>query len=282
MDDWRITGDLDVFDAAAGPFLRADPTRNTSHLTILDTLRRAGPHAFGPADPVFGWIGAPKPVAAFLCTPDLPVLLTDVAGDAGDAARALAEVLPVAASGVNAEPSAAAAFADAWRARTGATPWPLQRQRLYRLDALVPPRRMPPGGSRVATSADASRVMAWLDGFASEAGHGAPRAVAEERLDSGCVHLWEVDGEPVAMAGRTPALDGMTRVAPVYTPRAHRRRGYGAAVTAAVSRAAIDLGLDDIVLFTDLANPTSNGIYQALGYRPVADRVLLGFTGGNA
>lgn len=275
MDAWRITGDLDAFEAVAGPLLRADPTRNTTQLTILDTLRQNGPHAYGPADPVFGWLGGPDPFAAFLCTPEFPLLLTSITDDA---ARALVDVLPIVPTGVNAEPSAATAFASAWQDRTGATSWPLMEQRLYRLGDLVPPDPAPSGTPRTATSGDASLVLAWYGEFGDETGGGIPRAVQEERLRSGLVILWEVDGEPVSMAGRTPTLDGMTRVAPVYTPSAHRRHGYGAAATAAVSRAALDAGVRDVVLFTDLANPTSNGVYRSIGYRPVTDRVLLGFT----
>jgi predicted GNAT family acetyltransferase len=48
-------------------------------------------------------------------------------------------------------------------------------------------------------------------------------------------------------------------------------------VTAAVSKAALDAGAAEVLLFTDLANPTSNALYQRLGYRPVADRILLIF-----
>ena len=32
-----------------------------------------------------------------------------------------------------------------------------------------------------------------------------------------------------------------------------------------------------MVLYTDLANPTSNALYQRLGYRPVEDRVIFSF-----
>jgi predicted GNAT family acetyltransferase len=49
-------------------------------------------------------------------------------------------------------------------------------------------------------------------------------------------------------------------------------------VTAAVTRAALDAGAEHVVLFTDLANPTSNGVYQRLGYRPVSDRLMVGFS----
>ena len=87
--------------------------------------------------------------------------------------------------------------------------------------------------------------------------------------------LWEADGEPVAMAGLTRTVAGVARVSGVYTPPAHRQRGFGGAVTAAVSRQALDAGAAAVVLYTDLANPTSNALYPRLGYRPVEDRVLL-------
>jgi RimJ/RimL family protein N-acetyltransferase len=39
----------------------------------------------------------------------------------------------------------------------------------------------------------------------------------------------------------------------------------------------LDAGLRAAVLYTDLANPVSNALYQRLGYRPVEDRVMLSF-----
>jgi predicted GNAT family acetyltransferase len=69
----------------------------------------------------------------------------------------------------------------------------------------------------------------------------------------------------------------MVRVGYVYTPPELRGRGYAGAATAAVSRAALEDGVAGVLLFTDLANPTSNALYQRLGYRPVEDRVILTF-----
>ncbi|WP_084609017.1 GNAT family N-acetyltransferase [Thermocrispum agreste] len=85
--------------------------------------------------------------------------------------------------------------------------------------------------------------------------------------------LWHDDGVVRSMARASAQLHGMSRVGMVYTPPEHRRRGYGAAVTAAVSQWALDQGARDVVLFTDLDNPTSNSIYQKIGYRPVYDAV---------
>ena len=93
----------------------------------------------------------------------------------------------------------------------------------------------------------------------------------------GGLTLWETAGEPVSMAGLTRPAAGQVRVGPVYTPPAHRGRGYGGAVTAAVSQAARDAGAAEVVLFTDLANPTSNALYQRLGYEAVSDRAIFSF-----
>jgi len=70
---------------------------------------------------------------------------------------------------------------------------------------------------------------------------------------------------------------GMLRVGPVYTPPELRGHGYASAVTAAASLRAREAGAQEVLLYTDLANPTSNSIYQRIGYRPVEDRVVLAF-----
>ncbi len=69
----------------------------------------------------------------------------------------------------------------------------------------------------------------------------------------------------------TSPVAGVVRIMSVYTPPEHRRRGYASACVAAVSTWARAQGVDTCVLYTDLANPTSNKIYQAIGYRPVED-----------
>jgi uncharacterized protein len=58
---------------------------------------------------------------------------------------------------------------------------------------------------------------------------------------------------------------------PVYTPPALCRRGYASACVAALSARLLTEGRRLCFLYTDLANPTSNAIYQKIGYRPVYD-----------
>lgn len=68
--------------------------------------------------------------------------------------------------------------------------------------------------------------------------------------------------------------DGFARIGPVYTPPDRRGRGYAAGVTARAARAILDAGATPC-LFTDLANPTSNGVYQRIGFEPVLDTVTV-------
>ena len=82
--------------------------------------------------------------------------------------------------------------------------------------------------------------------------------------------VWD-NGQPVAMAAKVrPTRNGMT-ISLVYTPPEQRRHGYATACVAALSQQLLDEGWQFCTLFTDLANPTSNSIYQKIGYQPVAD-----------
>ena len=89
--------------------------------------------------------------------------------------------------------------------------------------------------------------------------------------------LWDDGGTPVSMAMLRAPSAGVSRIGPVFTPRSSRGRGYGSAVTAAASDLARRGGVDDVVLFADLANPTSNGIYRQIGFAPVGDSVRIDF-----
>ncbi|MFC7479146.1 GNAT family N-acetyltransferase [Luedemannella flava] len=101
--------------------------------------------------------------------------------------------------------------------------------------------------------------------------------MVDAHLTEGGLTVWEADGTPVAFAGHRRAIAGTSRLGPVYTPAEHRRRGYGAAVTVAAAQAARAAGATEVVLFTNLANPTSNGVYLRVGFRPVGDRVVIAF-----
>jgi GNAT superfamily N-acetyltransferase len=273
---WHLTENVDDFWSAGSGFLRSRPVENSLPLTLTDTLRTRDRHYYGPADPLFGWWeSAGEVTGVCLQTPPHPLII------AGAPSTTMPELATLLAErplpGLNAPAETAEAFGTAWRELTGASVSVRMQTRLFRLDGLTPPSPAPPGRARVADVSDRELLVSWLTDFESTA-HGADSdagRVADDKLTYGGLTLWEVDGTPVSLAGNTRPEGGVVRVAPVYTPPELRGRGYGAAVTSAVSQAALDAGADEVVLFTDLANPTSNALYQRLGYRPIETRVVL-------
>ena len=167
----------------------------------------------------------------------------------------------------------------------------VEHQRLFEVTELVDPP-LPPGRLRPANSEDAELVTAWFRAFHADADEQAGREPdpsseqhfgredVADRVTGGRVWLWEEPaGKVVHLTGHTAPAYGVVRVGPVYTPRRHRGRGYASAAVAEVSRRLLDVG-HRVCLFTDQANPTSNRIYQRLGYRPVADMGSVVVDGG--
>jgi GNAT superfamily N-acetyltransferase len=160
-----------------------------------------------------------------------------------------------------------------------------ERTRLHLLGDLVEPAAVP-GRLRLAVAADADLALEWFDAFERDAAEQAGREGGEPiepqdeplmlaRIAQGRVWFWEdASGERVHLTGANLPVFGVARVGPVYTPKEQRGRGYASAAVAAVSQLLLDVDAK-VCLFTDQANPTSNKIYEALGYRPVVDMAHL-------
>ncbi|KUN21290.1 acetyltransferase [Streptomyces antibioticus] len=281
---WHLTEDLDDFLARAGTFLRSRPVLHTVQLTVTERLRTYGSRAYGDETPVFGVLERDGAVrAAWFRTPPHWLTLTPLAAEDAAALAAHLAGLGHPLPGVSADRGTAVAFAEAWRRHTGAEVTPWQHQRLYRLAEPTAPDPMPPGRARIAGKADRELLVRWFDGFLDDVGKtaaGDSEAWADARVEHGGALLWETpDGIPVSLAAEHPMIAGQVRVGPVYTPPEQRGRGYAAAVTDAAGRAAREAGAEEVLLFADLANPTSNGVYQRVGYRGVADFTVYDFTG---
>jgi GNAT superfamily N-acetyltransferase len=273
----RFHPDVGDFAASAGRWYGRSPVNHTVELSLL-----RGPLP-GEQPPLLMTVWEDgEVVGAAMQTPPLPLLCGGLAlapiGEVVGAMRAEVPVLP----GVRGLRPAAEAFAERWRAETGAAPVLTTAERLYRLTTLTAPTGVR-GGHRVARAADLPVLIRYQCEFAAEAfGHGPDPRTAEANVaaaaGAGNVYLlWLADGAPVSMAGvRAPAA-GVSRIGPVYTPPDVRGRGFGSAVTAAACRWALAAGAAQVVLFADLANPTSNHIYRRLGFVPVADSATISF-----
>ncbi|KUN14577.1 acetyltransferase [Streptomyces corchorusii] len=274
-DAWHLTEDIDHFLTRAGDFLRSRPALHNTPLTRLEKWRTQ-PGAFTPGAVLFGRLeSAGETQAIFYRPPTRRLTLTPLSPEQAEALAVHLTGLGHTLAGVTADHDTATAFAEAWQRHTGATPTLRVRMHLYRLDTLTPPNPHPDGHSRPVREQDHDHLMRWCRELAVDLGEKVTidaSSWASTRFAEKTYTFWETpDGTPVSMAGVNPMIAGMVRVDPVYTPVDFRGRGYAAAVTAEVSRAARAAGATEVVLFTDAGNPTSNAFYQRLGYRRIAD-----------
>jgi len=279
---WTFTVDPERYAEQVLDLLSARPDANTVALTVLETLR-AG-QRFSETDPLFGWFTDGGAVTgAVSMTPPYGVLLGELPDGSEDELVAGLRERGAGVPDVMGTVEAAERFAASWTAGRGLRTELAMRHRLYTLDDLRPPDPPPAGRARAAVADDLDLVMRWLVDFHDEAEASAAspqRAIYQRRVELGLLWLWQDErATPVSMASRNVLVAGVSRIGPVYTPPAARRHGYGAAVTAACTRDALDGGARQVVLFTDLANPTSNAIYQQIGFRAVDDRLILRFVG---
>jgi GNAT superfamily N-acetyltransferase len=276
--EFRRFASVDDFLAIAGPYLTA---REAEHNLILGVASSLEPSSVAPDrnSPSFAVVlgGGGDVLAALLRKPPYNPVLSEVVDVAAvdvlvDALRD--EPYP----GVIGPKRAAARFAAQWRRRTGATERLVMEERIFALDRVAPPPRPAAGTWRTARPDDRDLVARWVVAFVADAGvpdqlPDDPLATAD-RWIAGIgrqLYLWEDGGRPVSIVGAGGETPNGIRIGPVYTPPELRGHGYATSLTAAASQDQLDRGRRFCFLFTDLANPTSNRIYQQIGYRPVSD-----------
>lgn len=272
----RIHKSTREFRDIAKPLYRRDPVGNTIELTLL----RAGRFA-EDALLLTVWDGGAA-VGAALQTPPYPLACNGIPTTAHSIVAAeLAYVRPDL-SGVRGRRDLAVAFAEAWHGQTGFGGTITTSEMLYRLATLRAPGAVS-GTHRDATTADRAMLVDWVEQFFVETfSHQRDDAAGRRFIDNANAVgdrfvLWDDHGSAVSMAMLRAPSAGVSRIGPVFTPRDSRGRGYGSAVTAAASDLARRGGVDDVVLFADMANPTSNGIYRQIGFAPVGESVRIDF-----
>jgi predicted GNAT family acetyltransferase len=267
---------VDAYLAMAGAYLAAQEAEHNLILGLCTSIRRF-PESFADAPPTLHAVttDGERVVGAALRTPPDNQILSEADDPAVAAALAdalAAERLP----GVIGPKMVVARFAERWAAVNGRRARHALSERIFQLDRVIPPRRPASGTWRTASPADRQLVAEWLLAFLTEALPSNPQPddpleVADRWIQgtSRTLYLWEDEGAAVSVAGAAGATPNGLRIGGGYAPPKLRRRGYATSLTAAVSRDQLDRGRRFCFLFTDLANPTSNRIYQEIGYRPV-------------
>lgn len=206
---------------------------------------------------------------------DVDAVVAPLAADAGDDLPGVVGDVPVARR-----------VAELWSERHGRGWRVAMAERIYRCER-VEPVPVVPGRLRLVVPDDHELLRPWLRAFLEEALPGEapdPEEQVTRVLASPARRMWawEADGAVVAIAGATGPTPNGIRIGPVYTPPELRRRGFATALVAQVTRTLLREGRRFCFLFTDLANPTSNAIYQRIGYRPVADVTAIDFERAHA
>jgi len=272
----RVTrpGDPAAFLELTAAYRAADPVRTNVIGSVATGVLQGRVY-----DAEHWWVvqdDAGAVVGAAIWTEPYRLLLAPMPDDAAAALAADVVELPTTPPGV----IGPAPTVEAVVAAAGWTTEQHMLEHVLVLEEFTPSTGVP-GHARPLADDDVELATEWMRQFSIDAGAliSDPREAVVGRMANH--RFWVVDGEPVAFASHAPLVGSESgtvgRVGPVFTPAEHRRRGYGGAVTSAVVEHLLPL-TTTVMLFTDASNPTSNGVYERLGFRQVSDVVDLTIT----
>lgn len=266
-------------DVALQPLLQEEEKNN---LILGVSMRVRAGRKYGEEAPLFLTVHDQGDlIAAAIRTPPYNMIL-HCEDDRLDALDVIAEHLIENGHqlpGANGTANVAAAFTEIWSQRTGEPAFVRMEQRIYTLTEVLPPTNVS-GHLRWAREEDIPTLVKWFLGFCEEAMPADPPANPEESvrrfMKTGKLAVWD-DDDMVSMTGSSRGTPNGATVSVVYTPPEFRGNGYASGCVAALSQWLLDDGNQFCMLYTDLSNPTSNKIYQNVGYRPVVDCAMVQF-----
>ena len=137
-------------------------------------------------------------------------------------------------------------------------------------EVIWPPK--PAGQMRLGLEKDIPLLTQWFNNFVKEAMEQSEsmevsRSIVEKKIADQLIYVWEVEGIICCMAAKArPTANGVS-INYVYTPKEQRKRGYAAQLVAHLSQLILEDGYTFCTLFADAEFPSSNRIYQKIGYR---------------
>lgn len=262
-------------------FAEADLEKHeTANGVILGIANRiAGDPSLIENEPYFGVVKDDQTlVAAAMITPPHGVALSSEYSQPTEALELIVNDLIEKGwlfEDVNGPKSVTEQFAKLWAQRVGVEHKLDMEQRLYELREVTAPQGVP-GQMRTAVEEEIPLIVEWRQGFHRDA-FGSElsdldkiKTQTQKQVAAGNWYLWE-DQELVSMAIKSRSTKNGVTVSAVYTPPEFRRQGYASALVAALSQKLLDDGYQFCVLFTDLANKTSNNVYMKIGYKALGD-----------
>ncbi|MDB4960530.1 MAG: putative acetyltransferase [Myxococcales bacterium] len=268
-----IVEDAPTFDALVRGLLEKHEPENNLFLGSLDALRKDP-----PASPPLMVRASDHGRTVFAAIRREPHLLVTRGTEEAIAATAAKLAEHGAQIGAVTGPMpAAGTFATAWAQLHRRRAIVTEDERLYQLTEVSWPAPVP-GAMRLIGLGDLELATTWALAFDAEAHLVMPVRTFDQvsqlltrRIGAGNLFGWELDNQLVAMAGLVRSTTRTIAINSVYTPPNQRGRGFASSLVAGVTQVGLQRGKDCVVLYTDLSNPTSNSIYQKLGYRPVCE-----------
>jgi len=270
MELRRHASARDFLDAV-GAVLRERPVINQLAIAIAGTCV-IDPSRYGPDVRFYSAAEGAALEGVALQTPPWPVQVAECTPAAAAALGRTFAAHHAPISGVAGPEAMPEQFAAAYAAATGTSSRLETSLGTFELRAVVD---LPiAAGERIVALRDhAPLIQTWLVEFHEEATpHDPPPPpdTGARAVSTGRAHLWlDGAGTPVSYAFNNRNVEGWASVGPVYTPAHERGRGYATSLVASLSRQLLDEGNAGCTLFTNLANPTSNAIYERIGYRRI-------------
>lgn len=266
------------FADAVVPFLQRDEARYSVLLGVIDTLVRR-PEVFQDH-----YLAAFRDVSdnvtgAVWMTPPYAFGMTDLEESQIKLAINFAKTIGTRPTAIFGTAPTAEAFMHLWTLETGQSVTARMAMRMFEATEVIEPGTVA-GSWRPANMSDLPILTEWTYLYSMDVHEPLSKDQAkvstEQAISSVTRFIWEIDGMPMAMAGCIATSSTSSRVPLVFTPKDFRGRGYASNLVARLTQAQLNKKMR-VFLYTDLANPTSNKIYQEIGYRPLYDSLRYSF-----
>ena len=176
------------------------------------------------------------------------------------------------------------AFAGIWNELTSTTSTAALEQKIFELTEVKMPQKIS-GQFALAEMKHLDLLTKWIGEFRAEAlpheiaTEEQNRQTAEVRIHNKSMYIWlNENNQPVSMNIISRPTQNGSSIGGVYTPPSERKKGYASALVAHTSQVILNNGKKFCTLYTDASNPTSNKIYQAIGYKEIGQSVNYKFS----
>ena len=265
------------FLAIAQNLLQEKEAENNLLLGLAGTLKR-DIHYYGKPHPLFFTVHADaKCVGACLQTPPYNLIVYVTESYQDNSIKELCDYLiehEIQVPGIIGPRNIVEKFNGVWTSPSKVSFEKQMSQMVYKIEK-IKKISMAQGRLRQALESDHELMTDWVLKFHNEVlvpiSTDMASEMANKKIKEEAFYIWETD-RPVSMAGWTrPTINGVT-IASVFTPEKYRKKGYATSCVAKLTEKML-CDYSFCSLFTDQSNPTSNSIYQKIGFEPV-DYVL--------